>query len=79
MQVDGEVSVMDLREQRGTELAATRIILRKKGIWLVPSQFGKDKYEINLTPDAPHYTLERDEMNMNEHVPFEEASLCTRA
>jgi transposase len=47
---------MDLREQRGMELAATRIIVRKKGIWLVPSQFGKDKYEVNLTPEAPHCT-----------------------
>ncbi len=47
---------MDLREQRGMELAATRIIVRKKGLWLVPSQFGKDKYEVNLAPDAPHCT-----------------------
>lgn len=47
---------MDLREQRGMELAATRIIVRKKGVWLVPSQFGKDKYEVNLTPDMPHCT-----------------------
>ena len=47
---------MDLREQRGMELAATRIIVRKKGIWLVPSQFGKDKYEVDLTPETPSCT-----------------------
>ena len=47
---------MDLREQRGMELAATRIIVRKMGIWLVPSQFGKDKYEVNLTPEVPSCT-----------------------
>jgi len=47
---------MDLREQRGMELAATRIIVRKKGIWLVPSQFGKDKYQVNLTPETPSCT-----------------------
>ncbi|HXT72985.1 MAG TPA: transposase [Candidatus Angelobacter sp.] len=38
------------------ELAATRIIVRKKGIWLVPSQFGKDKYQVNLTPETPSCT-----------------------
>jgi hypothetical protein len=40
---------MDLREQRGMELAATRIIKRKKGIWLVPSQSGNDKYQVNIS------------------------------
>jgi transposase len=39
---------MDLREQRGMELAATRIIKKKKGVWLVPSQSGNDKYQINI-------------------------------
>lgn len=39
---------MDLREQRGMELAATRIIKRKKGVWLVPSQSGNDKYQVNI-------------------------------
>jgi transposase len=39
---------MDLREQRGMELAATRIIKKKKGVWLVPSQSGNDKYEVNI-------------------------------
>ena len=47
---------MDLREQRGMELAATRIIVRKKGVWLVPSQFGKEKYQVNLTPEVPSCT-----------------------
>jgi len=48
---------MDLREQHGMELAATRIIVRKKGLWLVPSQSGgKEKYQVNLSPEAPSCT-----------------------
>lgn len=43
---------MNLREQRGMELAATRIIKRKKGIWLVPSQSGKNKYEVRILSGA---------------------------
>jgi transposase len=39
---------MDLREQRGMELAATRIIRKKQGIWSVPSQSGNGKYEVNI-------------------------------
>lgn len=47
---------MDLREQRGMELAATRIIIQKKGVWLVPSQSGaKEKYQVSLG-DAPSCT-----------------------
>jgi transposase len=43
---------MDLREQRGMELAATRIIRRKKGVWFVPSQSGNGKYEVNIRSEA---------------------------
>ena len=39
---------MDLREQRGMELAATRVIRCKKGVWLVPSQSGNAKYQVNI-------------------------------
>jgi transposase len=39
---------MDLREQRGMELAATRVIKKKKGVWFVPSQSGNDKYQVNV-------------------------------
>jgi hypothetical protein len=39
---------MDLREQRGMELAATRLIRKKKGVWFVPSQSRGDKYQVNL-------------------------------
>ena len=39
---------MTPREQRGLELAATRIIKKKKGVWLVPSQSGADKYQVTL-------------------------------
>ena len=41
---------MDLREQRGMELAATRTIEQKAGIWIVPSQAGKETYRV--PPDA---------------------------
>src|ERR1700730_2025953 len=39
---------MDLREQRGMELAATRTISQKAGIWIVPSQAGKGTYRVHL-------------------------------
>ena len=41
---------MDLREQRGMELAATRTISQKSGIWIVPSQAGKGTYRVHLMP-----------------------------
>src|SRR5579862_9567480 len=39
---------MDMREQRGMELAATRIISKNKGVWFVPSQSGNAKYQVNI-------------------------------
>ena len=40
---------MDLREQRGLELAATRKIRRKGNIWLVPSQTGDGRlYQVDI-------------------------------
>jgi transposase len=47
---------MDLREQRGMELAATRIIKQKKGVWLVPSQSGNAKYQVNLKAEMTSCT-----------------------
>jgi transposase len=41
---------MDLREQRGMELAATRTIQQKAGIWIVPSQAGTGTYRVHLMP-----------------------------
>ena len=41
---------MDLREQRGLELAATRTIRQKAGIWIVPSQAGTGTYRVHLMP-----------------------------
>ncbi len=41
---------MDLREQRGMELAATRTISQKAGIWFVPSQAGKGTYRVHSMP-----------------------------
>jgi transposase len=47
---------MDLREQRGMELAATRIIKRKDGVWVVPSQSGNGKYQVNIATETPSCT-----------------------
>src|SRR5271157_5931522 len=41
---------MDLREQRGMELAATRTIRKRDGWWLVPSQTGNGIYRVQLAP-----------------------------
>ncbi|HXM20745.1 MAG TPA: transposase [Terriglobales bacterium] len=41
---------MDLREQRGMELAATRTIQQKAGLWIVPSQVGNGSYRVHLMP-----------------------------
>jgi hypothetical protein len=41
---------MDLREQRGMELAATRTIHHKGGLWIVPSQTGNGTYRVHLMP-----------------------------
>ncbi len=38
---------MDLREQRGMELAATRTIRRDGTFWIVPSQTGKGFYKVS--------------------------------
>ena len=43
---------MDLRQQRGMELAATRTIRRKGQAWIVPSQAGIGTYRVSLC-DAP--------------------------
>jgi hypothetical protein len=47
---------MDLREQRGMELAATRVIKKKGGIWMVPSQSGGDKYQVQIMPEKSSCT-----------------------
>jgi len=41
---------MDIREQRGMELAATRTIRQKAGVWIVPSQTGEGTYRVNIMP-----------------------------
>jgi transposase len=41
---------MDAREQRGMELAATRSIRQKGGIWIVPSQTGNGTYRVHIMP-----------------------------
>lgn len=41
---------MNTREQRGLELAATRTIQQKAGLWIVPSQAGTGTYRVHLMP-----------------------------
>jgi transposase len=41
---------MEPREQRGMELAATRTIRKKAGVWVVPSQSGNGFYRVNIMP-----------------------------
>jgi transposase len=44
---------MDLRQQRGLELAATRSIRQKGGVWIVPSQAGTGVYRVNIAGKEP--------------------------
>jgi transposase len=49
-------AILDLRQQRGLEIAACSHITRKGNAWIVPSQSGKGRYTV--CPDAhdPHCT-----------------------
>jgi hypothetical protein len=49
---------MDLRELKGLELAARVKITCVNGIWYVPSQSGKGRYEVRLSPDPESCTCE---------------------
>jgi hypothetical protein len=45
---------MDLRQQRGMEMAAVLPIQKTaKGTWIVPSQTGQGKYRVNLSGEKP--------------------------
>ncbi|MGB8535823.1 MAG: hypothetical protein WCD57_05375 [Acidobacteriaceae bacterium] len=44
---------MDLRQQRGMELAATRTIRRKGQTWMVPSQVDTGVYSVNISSEQP--------------------------
>jgi len=44
---------MNIREQRGLELASKSNITNKNGLWFVPSQSGKDKYKVNIEETSP--------------------------
>ena len=46
--------MLEARQQRGLEIAATAKISRKGGAWLVPSQSGKGRYTVCLDPAGPH-------------------------
>jgi transposase len=45
---------MDVRQQKGLEIAALCRITRKGDLWLVPSQSGKGRYTVSPNVDAPH-------------------------
>ncbi len=47
---------MELRQQRGMEIAATVDMVRKGGIWVVPSQSGKGRYTVCPDQQQPHCT-----------------------
>jgi transposase len=44
---------MDMREQKGLEIAATTDVKRYGQTWLVPSQGGRGHYTVNMTGDGP--------------------------
>jgi transposase len=48
--------MLEGRQQRGLEIAATAKIARKGGAWLVPSQSGKGRYMVCPDPTEPHCT-----------------------
>lgn len=48
--------MLDARQQRGLEIAATAKIAKKGGAWLVPSQSGKGRYTVCLHDETPHCT-----------------------
>lgn len=47
---------MELRQQRGLELAATRTIRKQGGFWVVPSQAGPGTYRVFLSEDFQNCT-----------------------
>lgn len=44
---------MNMREQKGIELAANARIVKRGNLWLVPSQAGGRKYSVNYDGEAP--------------------------
>lgn len=47
---------MDLREQKGREIAQSLKLTPKGNLWIVPSQSGDDPYTVDLTGDVPRCT-----------------------
>jgi hypothetical protein len=47
---------MNMREQKGKDIATRQKIERKGDKWEVPSQTGKGKYTVNLDGEIPHCT-----------------------
>lgn len=53
---EGEIVMLEGRQQRGLEIAATAKILRKGKAWSVPSQSTERRYTVWLDPREPHCT-----------------------
>ena len=49
---------MDVREQRGREIAERARIVKRDGAWIVPSQSGNSPYRVTLEGDALRCTCE---------------------
>src|SRR5947209_286911 len=48
------MTITDLRQQRGMEMAALMPIQQTaKGTWIVPSQTGQGKYRVSLSGEKP--------------------------
>ncbi len=47
---------MNTREQKGKEIASRLKIVRKENKWIVPSQTGNGKYEVDIEGKVPHCT-----------------------
>ncbi len=64
---------MNMREQKGKDIAARLKIERKGDLWIVPSQTGKGKYTVDLEkpycscPDFELRALPGDRGTCSEH------------
>lgn len=52
----GKWLIMNLREQKGLQIAALSKIKRKGGFYIVPSQSGKGQYKVQAAPDLDSCT-----------------------
>src|SRR3954451_23105818 len=48
--LSGKGPRMDIRQQRGQQIASTCVIIPKDGYWVVPSQSGQGRYKVRIDP-----------------------------